>query len=283
MTPATVPFAPPVALASLSGRADAAWARRGAPHAGAAFLGGICVDAPTREAARTMTDRGRTEFLPDDPLAFIDDQLRGLRQTPIVPGVNVRSTGPESTEAAAAVCRRHGAIVEINAHCRQTEMCAAGAGESLLREPSRLAAQVCAAARAGPRVSVKLRAELDDVSVERVGRQAVAAGADLLHLDAMDSPDAVGALAPLDAEVIANNGVRDLESVATYLRRGADAVSVGRPSTDPAALDRIATATKRWHREQRHTQTQSHSHSHSQSRSHSQSGGQWEPTGRQRS
>lgn len=275
MTAATVPFAPPVALASLSGRADATWARRGAAHAGAAFLGGICVDTPTREAARAMTDRGRTEFLPDDPLVFIDNQLRALRQTPILPGVNVRSTEPEPTKAAAAVCRRHGAIVEINAHCRQTEMCAAGAGESLLREPPRLAAQVRAAVRAGPLVSVKLRAGLDGVSVRRVGRQAVAAGADLLHLDAMDSPDAVSAVAPLDATVIANNGVRDFESVAAYLRRGADAVSVGRPSTNPTALNRIATATERWNESQSQSQSQSRTQTQNQSRRDS--------TGRRRS
>ena len=60
----------------------------------------------------------------------------------------------------------------------------------------------------------------------------------------MDSPEAVRALAPVEATVVANNGVRDAETAAAYFRRGADAVSVARPSTDPAALERIAAAVE---------------------------------------
>ncbi|PSP18021.1 dihydropyrimidine dehydrogenase [Halobacteriales archaeon QH_10_67_13] len=190
-------------MASLSGRADAAWARHGAEHVGAAVLGGIALDEPTRDAARALVDRGRQEFLPADPVAFLDAQLAELTDLPIVAGFNIRA-----------------------------------------REPSRLAAQVGAAARTGATVSVKLRAELDGVSVRAVGERAAAAGADLLHVDAMDSPEAVRALAPVEATVVANNGVRDAETAAAYFRRGADAVSVARPSTDPAALERIAAAVE---------------------------------------
>jgi hypothetical protein len=53
-------FEPRVALASLSGEADAAWATQAAEHAGAAFLGGIALDEPTREAARLLVERDRT-------------------------------------------------------------------------------------------------------------------------------------------------------------------------------------------------------------------------------
>jgi hypothetical protein len=93
-------------------------------------------------------------------------------------------------------------------------------------------------------VSVKLRAELDNVSIRAAGEHAVEAGADLLHVDAMDSPEAIRALAPVDGTVIANNGVRDSKTAATYFRNGADAVSVARPSTDPAALECIAAAVE---------------------------------------
>jgi len=75
-------FHPRLALASLSGEADAEWAANGAEWAGAAFLGGICLDDPTREAAREMVaDRDRTEFLPDDPIAFVDDELAAISAT----------------------------------------------------------------------------------------------------------------------------------------------------------------------------------------------------------
>jgi tRNA-dihydrouridine synthase len=49
-----------------------------------------------------------------------------------------------------------------------------------------------------------------------------------------------------DATVIANNGVRDEQTVTEYLDYGADAVSVGRPSDDPRVLSRVREATDRW-------------------------------------
>jgi len=78
-----VPFEPRVALASLSGQSDADWARAVSEHVGAAILGGIALDGPTREAARELVDRDRVEFLPPDPLTFLDDQL-GRRAREVV-------------------------------------------------------------------------------------------------------------------------------------------------------------------------------------------------------
>ncbi len=56
------------------------------------------LDDRTREAARAMTDRDRSEFLPDDPVAFVDDQLAALADAPLCPAFNVRSAtlGPSS-------------------------------------------------------------------------------------------------------------------------------------------------------------------------------------------
>jgi len=99
-------FEPPLALASLSGEADAEWALAAADHAGAAFLGGIALDAPTRKAARQLVARDRKEFLPADPLAFIDDQLQAVATdtASIRPAVNVRTTTADPIRAAAAIC-----------------------------------------------------------------------------------------------------------------------------------------------------------------------------------
>jgi TIM-barrel protein len=207
-------------------------------------MGGLALDGPTRAAARRLVERDREEFLPDEPLALLERGCRAVADAPVRPGWNVRATGPGPVARAAAVCARHGAVLEVNAHCRQAEMCAAGAGESLAREPDRLRAQVAAAADAGATTSVKLRTEIEGVDLPAVARAAVAAGADAVHVDAMDSEPVVGEVAAAvpDTHLVANNGVRGRATVREYLDHGADAVSVGRPSTDPAALARVRAA-----------------------------------------
>jgi TIM-barrel protein len=238
---------PPVVLASLSGEADAQWAKQGAEDAGAAILGGIALDEPTRNAARELVARDRTEFLPADPIRFIDDQLATLAAVSIRPGFNVRAASPDQLARAAEVCADHDAVVEINAHCRQDEMCAAGAGESLLRDDQRLREQVRTAADTGAAVSVKLRAEIDGVFLPTLAPKLAAAGADYLHVDAMDSESVIADIAAqTDVPIIANNEVRDRESVHEYLSYGASAVSVGRPSDNPAVLSRVRAAAELW-------------------------------------
>ena len=241
-------FAPRVALASLSGVADAAWARAGADHAGAAFLGGIALDDPTREAAQDLVARDREEFLPPDPIEFVASQIDALADAPIRPGVNVRAAAPEPIAAVARVCARQRAIVEINAHCRQREMCAVGCGEALLRDTDRLRAYVAAASNTGAAVSVKVRAEVSGVDLTAVARTVAAAGADAIHIDAMDSESVIRAVADATPSlfVIANNEVRGRESVGEYLGYGADAVSIGRPSTDAAVRRCVRRAVEAW-------------------------------------
>jgi TIM-barrel protein len=236
-----------LALASLSGQADAGWARDAAEYADAAFLGGIALDERTRAAARRMVERDREEFLPADPAGFVDDQLATLDDIDVVGGFNVRTTTLDPLRRVATICRDHDAIVEINAHCRQEEMCAAGCGESLLEEPERLGKQVATAAATGATVSVKVRAEVPGVDLPAVAATADRAGADYIHVDAMDSEPVVADVARRsEARVIANNGVRDEATVAEYLEHGADAVSVGRASDDPATLARVREAATAW-------------------------------------
>ena len=242
-----VPFEPPVVLASLSGQSDADWAKAGARDAGAAFLGGLAIDGATREAAKKMVARDREEFLPADPIAFVDDQLTALADVPIRAGFNVRTTTLEPLAEVAAVCRRHDAILEINAHCRQDEICAVGGGESLLKDTARLCEQVKTASEAGPAVSVKVRTEVPGVDLPALAARLETAGASYVHVDAMDSEHVVADVVDTtELTVIANNGVRDRETVFEYLDYGADAVSVGRPSDNPAVLSKVRTATDEW-------------------------------------
>ena len=241
-------FEPPVALASLSGRSDAAWARAAADHVGVAFLGGIAVDEPTKVAARTMVDRERNEFLPDDPISFVDDQLATLADVPLTPGFNVRAVDADALREVSSTCVSHDAIIEVNAHCRQAEMCEAGAGQSLLRDGDRLCEQVAAAGETGARVSVKVRTEVPGVDLPSLAADLDAAGADLVHVDAMDSEGVVADVVDATScAVIANNEVRDHDSVVEYLEYGADAVSVGRASDDPRVLSRVRRAAEAWY------------------------------------
>ncbi len=240
-------FTPPVALASLSGQSDAEWARNGSAYAGCAFLGGIAIDEKTRAAARELVARDRCEFLPPDPIAFVDEQLTAVADVPIQTGVNIRTASREPLTAVADRCRRHGAILEINAHCRQDEICAVGAGETLLRETERLCEQVETASSQGACVSVKVRTEVPGVELPSLATAIEQAGADSIHVDAMDSESVIEAITQkTEMMVIANNGVRDRETVFEYLDYGADAVSVGRPSDNPAVLDAVHTATAEW-------------------------------------
>ncbi len=240
-------FGPRVALASLSGESDAEWAQACARPAGAAFLGGIAIDEPTRDAARAMVERDREEFLPADPIAFVDDQLAELDDAFLRAGVNVRAVELAPLREVATVCADHDAILEVNAHCRQDEMCDVGAGEALLRHTDRLCEQVEIASDAGAAVSVKVRAEVTGVHLPTLAKAIERAGADAIHVDAMDSRRVVRDVAEAtDCFVVANNGVRSREDVFEYLAYGADAVSVGRPSRDPEAVQSVYAAVKEW-------------------------------------
>ena len=241
-------FEPRVALSSLSGESDAEWAKQGSDWAGAAFLGGLALDEQTREAATRMVEgRDRSEFRPEDPLAFMETELAALADTNLRPAFNVRSVENPPLERAAKICTDHDAILEINAHCRQPEMTEIGAGQALLSDPERLAEKVETAAAVGATVSVKVRTEVDGVDLLSLSNRAVEAGADVIHVDAMDSESVVADLAnETEAFIIANNEVRDRESVTEYLSYGADAVSVARPSTEPAVLERVGQAVDDW-------------------------------------
>ena len=245
------PGDPFLVAASLSGEADAEWARTAAPYVDCAVMGGIALDPASRAAARDLVDRGRSEFLPADPYSWIDRQCRAVASDPVHPGVNVRSATVEPIREAAAVCAAHDAVCEINAHCRQPELCAVGCGEALLTDPDRLAEYVSAAVESGATTSVKLRAEVPGVDLVEVATEVSNAGAAWIHVDAMDSEAVVADLSAAvggeDAPtVVANNGVRGRETVGAYAAHGADAVSVGRPSDDPRALSRIAEAMAVW-------------------------------------
>lgn len=215
-----------LALASESGVTDAGYVARRAEWIDLAFIGGIHSDPETREAAERMIGRGRKEFMYGSAPEFVRRQFSRIPDG-VVPGVNVRASRIDAALGVAEVVREYDGVFELNAHCRQPEMVAAGCGHALLRDADRLERWVGRLKETGVTVSVKTRAGVVDDGV--VAGAVERGGGDVLHVDCMDSPQAVDRVAEAaDLFVIANNGVRSRSDARDYLGRGADMVSVAR-------------------------------------------------------
>ena len=147
----------PIALASMAGVTDAGYVLARKDNCGIAFIGGYSIDAPAMDASREMAKGGRAEFLFDDPIAAIKDEVSELKDCGIITGLNLRGCEPASF---VAVFNAAGSdvIYEIDAHCRQEPMVKAGAGESLLKDTDKLSEIIRALKGAGATVSVKIRA-----------------------------------------------------------------------------------------------------------------------------
>ncbi|MGB9927318.1 MAG: methanogenesis marker 9 domain-containing protein [Methanosarcina sp.] len=226
-----VNFKNPIALAPMAGIADSAFANQYAGNAGLVVLGAFSLDEASIAVASKLVARGRKEFISDEPLELIKKEIRAVKPG-IAVAVNVRSAVLEPLIEAAKVVKAEGAILELNAHCRQPEMLEAGIGEALLNDLSRLSAWIKAIKETGVVLSVKVRANVvEDIELARIIDKS---GADIIHVDAMQEgygPDLDAILDYRDATrlfLIGNNSIRDFEAAKDMFSRGADMVSVAR-------------------------------------------------------
>jgi len=236
----------PVAIASMAGIVDAGYVLKRADHVGMGFIGGYSVDQPTMDAAKSVAAEGnRKEFLYDDPVKELRTQVALLEKSPVVTGLNLRGSTPESY---AAIARSLGesVVYEIDAHCRQPALVAAGCGEHYLKKPADLLAVVRALKSEGVTVSVKIRAGVaaDD---RRLARKLWEAGADILHIDLMDfgSPKLRQIRNSCPLILIANNSINTFERMREMLSHGADMVSLARKS-DERTLSGLDAAISRY-------------------------------------
>ena len=236
----------PIAIASMAGIVDADYVLKRADHIGMAFIGGYSIDQSTMEAARAVTAEGnRTEFLYDDPVEELKKQVALLDKRPVVTGLNLRGSTPESY---AAVARSLGdtVVYEIDAHCRQPALVAAGCGEHYLKKPADLYAVVRALKSEGVTVSVKIRAGVaaDD---RQLAKNLWESGADILHVDLMDfgSPKLRQIRNSCPLILIANNSINTFERMREMLSHGADLVSLARKS-DERTLSGLDAAISRY-------------------------------------
>ncbi len=220
----------PIALASMAGITDSKFAS-GFTNAGLIILGGYNLDRETNDAARKEIERGRKEFVSDDPMGFLKAELEAASKPGATIAVNVRAASLKPFLEAADIAKKFGAILEINAHCRQPEMLALGAGEALLKDLERLCGYIREIKKTGVVLSVKIRANVvNDVELAKAIEKA---GADIIHIDAMH-PQGVdfGVIKRVRNStglfIIGNNSIVDFESAKEMFSRGADMVSLAR-------------------------------------------------------
>ena len=228
----------PIALASMAGIVNAEYVLPRADHIGVAFLGGYSIDERTIGAAQAIVASGsRTEFLPDDIVKELKDQTESLKSTGIITGFNLRGSSPSAFQETARALG-DSVVYEIDAHCRQPEMIAAGCGEYYLHNTNDLAAAVRALKSEAVTVSVKIRAGITDD--RKLSRKLWAAGADIIHIDLMDFGSAklrqIRNSSPL--VLIANNSITTFERMKEMFSHGANLVSLAR-SSDPSTLARL--------------------------------------------
>jgi tRNA-dihydrouridine synthase B len=220
----------PLAISSMAGVVDTAYVLSRAAHVGAGFIGGYSIDPATQAASKAMQAGGRKEFLTEDPLETLAQEVHKMEGSDVVFGLNLRGSTPGSF-ARVAEAFGDRVIYEIDAHCRQEPMMAAGAGEYYLQHPDALALVVQELKKHDVTVSVKMRAGVND-SDPQLARKLWKAGADMLHIDLMDFGHArlkaIRNACPLT--LIANNGIYTFDRMMDMFSHGADLVSVARRS-----------------------------------------------------
>jgi TIM-barrel protein len=234
----------PVVIASMAGIVDARYVIARKDHAGVAFIGGYAIDAPTMDAARSIAAGGeRKEFLYEDPVPALRAEIDLLKTCDVVAGINLRGSSPASF-AAIADAFGDEVVYEIDAHCRQAPMVAAGSGEYYLKNPGALVAAVKALKAKDVTVSVKMRVGVaaDDRALVRA---LWGAGADILHVDLMDAgvPKLRQIRNSCPLLIIANNTITTFDKMRDMLSHGADLVSLARQSDERtlAGLDAAIT------------------------------------------
>ena len=200
-------------------------------------LGGYSLDEKTIEASQKIIKRGRKEFhFPlDEVIPHIEREVDSIKKNhpDVRVSANVRSTVPEPIIEASKIKKLD--IIEINCHCRQEEIIAIGCGQEMLKRPdlSDYLSQIVDGAES--EVSVKIRGNVEGIDTLEIAKTIGDAGADYLHLDAMD-PNVFDADWKLlenvckntDIKVIGNNSIDSRQKVKKMYDCGVYGFSIAR-------------------------------------------------------
>jgi TIM-barrel protein len=200
-------------------------------------LGGYNADKPTIEAGCSIIQRGRQEFdiIEENLTSTIKKEAGKIKNSwNGKVSANLRSVSFEPIIEISKLPEID--VVEINAHCRQPEITSIGCGQALLYDTRKLHDFTKnVVKRAESEVSVKIRANVENVDDVEVSKAIEEAGADYLHVDAMkhgyDHADyniIKSIKENTEIFLIGNNSIRDLKSARDMISAGADGISMAR-------------------------------------------------------
>ena len=200
-------------------------------------LGGYSLDEKTIEASQKIIERGRKEFHfeLDEIIPHIESETDKIKK--IHPNVrvsaNVRSINPEPIIEASKI--KNLDIIELNCHCRQEEITSIDCGQEMLKRPdlAEFISQIVEGSKS--EVSVKIRANVEGTDTLETAKIIEDAGADYIHLDAMD-PNVFDADWKLlenvckntDIKVIGNNSIDSIEKIKKMYQCGVYGFSIAR-------------------------------------------------------
>ena len=200
-------------------------------------LGGYSLDEKTIQASQKIIERGRKEFHfeLDEIIPHIENEVNNIKK--IHPNVsvsaNVRSVSPEPIIEASKI--KNLDIIELNCHCRQQEITSIGCGQEMLKRPDldEFISQIVDNVKI--KVSVKIRANINGIDTLDIAQITEDAGADYLHLDAMN-PNVFDADWKLlenvcentNIKVIGNNSIDSTDKIKKMYQCGVYGFSIAR-------------------------------------------------------
>ncbi|MEM3390709.1 MAG: hydrolase [Archaeoglobaceae archaeon] len=213
-------------LSAMAGINNAEFCKK--QKAGLVILGGFNADKGAMDAARKAVERGRKEFLFEEPIEGIEREIKAIKGRNFA--VNVRSSTIDGYLEVANLVESYGGILEINAHCRQPEFVSAHCGEWLLFNLEELLKIVKAVSNVAI-TATKIRGGYN-LDYEAICKKIFENGCKIVHIDAM-IPNAtcdfelIRKLSPLGF-VIGNNSFVDIATGEKMILSGAKMASAAR-------------------------------------------------------
>lgn len=235
-----IPLRHPSVLAAMAGRNDGRFCRDiGMLGVGMVTVGGISVDEKSMKASRELVKRKREEFLFDNVYEFLEENIRIAQESKAVVCVNIRSATIPGFVTASEIITDFGALVEINAHCRQKEMVDMGAGQYLLQHLPVLKTVISSLADIGIFPIIKFRGNV--IPEEKVLKTV---HPDAVHIDAYKEGEkgfdftVFEKISDFDCFKIGNNSVSTPETAAKVLNV-CDAFSFARIAWNEQAVKEL--------------------------------------------
>lgn len=203
-------------------------------------IGGYNTDDLTIDTGKKILERGRNEFdiKKKDLASVIEKEVNLIKNKypQIKISLNLRATSPESIISLSEI--NNVDIIEINCHCRQEELLKINCGQQMLQSPKKLSKfvkKVVDGVNTDQKVSVKVRANTNDVDDLKIAKIIQKSGVNYLHIDTMKPglPEAdLNIIRKISEEtelfIIGNNSITDIKSGKDMISAGASGISVAR-------------------------------------------------------